>query len=65
MNDTKENILVVEDDMPRSAEESLEIKAKGGDDFDTTGSVYAVLEKVVNNIMADEAIKEKETNERK
>ena len=41
-----------------------EIRTKAGDNFDTTGSVYAVLEKVVNNIMADEAIKEKETNEK-
>ena len=41
-----------------------EIRTKAGDNFDTTGSVYAVLEKVVNNIMADEAIKEKEANEK-
>ncbi len=40
-----------------------EIKAKGGDDFDTTGSVYAVLEKVVKSILADEAAKEKESEE--
>ena len=41
-----------------------EIKEKGGENFNTTGSVYAVLEKVVNNIMADEAIKEKEADEK-
>ena len=41
-----------------------DIKTKAGDDFDTTGSVYAVLEKVVNNIIADEAIKEKEADEK-
>lgn len=40
-----------------------EIKEKGGENFNTTGSVYAVLEKVVNNILADEAIKEKEVDE--
>ena len=41
-----------------------DVKAKGGENFNTTGSVYAVLEKVVNNIMADEAIKEKEADEK-
>jgi len=41
-----------------------EIKEKGGENFNTTGSVYAVLEKVVNNIMADEAIKEKEADDK-
>ena len=40
-----------------------DIKAKSGDDFDTTGSVYAVFEKVVKNILADEAAKEKESEE--
>ena len=41
-----------------------EIREKGGENFNTTGSVYAVLEKVVNNVMADEAIKEKEVDEK-
>ena len=41
-----------------------EIREKGGENFNTTGSVYAVLEKVVNNVMADEAIKEKEADEK-
>ena len=41
-----------------------EIKEKGGENFNTTGSVYAVLEKVVNNVMADEAIKEKEADDK-
>ena len=41
-----------------------EIRTKAGDKFDTTGSVYAVLEKVVNNVMADEAIKEKEADDK-
>ncbi len=37
-----------------------DVKAKAGDGFDTTGSVYAVFEKMVNNILADEAAKAKE-----
>jgi hypothetical protein len=41
-----------------------EIREKAGENFNTTGSVYAVLEKVVNNVMADEAIKEKEADEK-
>ena len=41
-----------------------EIREKGGENFNTTGSVYAVLEKVVNNIQADEeAIQKKETED--
>lgn len=40
-----------------------DVKAKAGDSFDITGSVYAVYEKIVNNILADEAIKEKESEE--
>ena len=41
-----------------------EIREKGGENFNTTGSVYAVLEKIVNNIQADEAIQKKETEEK-
>ena len=40
-----------------------EIKEKGGDKFNTTGSVYAVLEKVVNSILADEDARKKEAKE--
>ena len=41
-----------------------EIKEKGGDKFNTTGSVYAVLEKVVNSILADEDARKKEAKEK-
>jgi len=40
-----------------------EIKEKTGGKLDTTGSVYAVLEKVVKNILADEAAQNKESEE--
>ena len=40
-----------------------EIKEKTGGNFDLEGSVYAVLEKVVNNILADEAAEQKESKE--
>jgi hypothetical protein len=41
-----------------------DVKSKAGDSFDISGSVYAVLEKVVNNVMADEVIKEKEADDK-
>lgn len=37
-----------------------DIKEKGGENFNTAGSVYAVLERVLKNIIADEAAKEEE-----
>ena len=40
-----------------------EIKEKTGGNFDTVGSVYAVFEKVVKNILADEAAQQKEGEE--
>ena len=40
-----------------------EIKSKAGDNFDTTGSVYSVFEKVVKNILADEAAQKKDAEE--
>ena len=40
-----------------------EIKEKTGGNFDTAGSVYAVFEKVVKNILADEAAEKKESEE--
>ncbi len=40
-----------------------DIKSKAGDNFDTTGSVYSVLEKVVKNILADEAAQKKDGEE--
>ena len=40
-----------------------EIKEKTGGNFDTAGSVYAVFEKVVKNILADEAAEKKVSEE--
>ena len=40
-----------------------EIKKNAGDEFDTTGSVYAVFEKIIENMLADEAAKEAESEE--
>ena len=40
-----------------------DIKSKAGDKLDTTGSVYSVFEKVVKNILADEAAQKKDAEE--
>ena len=40
-----------------------EIRERGGENFNTAGSVYAVFEKIVNNILADEAAENKESEE--
>ena len=40
-----------------------EIKEKTGGNFDTAGSVYAVFDKVVKNIIADEVAEKKESEE--
>ena len=37
-----------------------EVKAKAGENFTTKGSIYSVFDKVVNNILADAAVKIKE-----
>ena len=54
MNDLKEAIIRINLD---------DIKSKAGDNFDTTGSVYSVFEKVVKNILADEDARKKVAQE--
>lgn len=40
-----------------------EIRGKAGENFNTSGGVYAVLEKTVKNIMDDAAVEKKESDE--